>query len=267
MILSIQSNVMHGYVGNRACLPLYQAFGIESEHLDTVRLAAHPGHGTTARDILDGAIMAELFKDYLALSDRTQPTAVHIGYFGALDQIAPTAALIKALKKRAPETLILLDPVFGDHGKAYVGADIIAAITSDLIPLADIITPNQFELEYLSGTRITDRDSAALALEHLNQKTGAIIIGTGLSCDEMVLDPLFDGAVHHTLSHPSKEAGVSGSGDAFAALFLSAIIKGESHDNALQKASSLTHYMIQKSKSPLTLAIASGLEKISHLTD
>ena len=100
MILSIQSNVMHGYVGNRACLPFYQAFGIESEHLDTVRLAAHPGHGTSARDILDGAVMTALFDDYLALPDRVAPEAIHIGYFGALDQIAPTAQLVKTLKVR-----------------------------------------------------------------------------------------------------------------------------------------------------------------------
>lgn len=265
MILSIQSNVMHGYVGNRACLPLYQACHIESEHLDTVRLAAHPGHGTTARDILNGSVMKALFDDYLALPDKRPPQAVHIGYFGALDQIAPTAHLIKALKDRAADSVILLDPVFGDHGKAYIGADIIEAISADLIPLADIITPNQFELELLSGVAVTDSTSAEQALVTLNRKTGATIIGTGLLFEDRVFDALFDGITYHIISHPPKEAGVSGSGDAFAALFLSAILNGASHYDALQQASSLTHYMIQKSKSPLTLALASGLEKLAGL--
>ena len=265
MILSIQSNVMHGYVGNRACLPFYQAFGIESEHLDTVRLAAHPGHGTSARDILDGAVMTALFDDYLALPDRQAPEAIHIGYFGALDQIAPTAQLVKTLKARAPSTVVLLDPVFGDHGKAYVRDEIITSICEHLLPLADIITPNQFELALLSDRTITDEPDAQHALEALHQKTNATIMATGLYRDGMIFDALYDGRVHHTISHPPKDLGVSGSGDVFASLFLSSLITGTSDYEALQQASSLTHYMIQKSKSPLTLDIASGLEMVSGI--
>ena len=265
MILSIQSNVMHGYVGNRACLPFYQAFGIESEHLDTVRLAAHPGHGTSARDILDGAVMTALFDDYLALPDRQAPEAIHIGYFGALDQIAPTAQLVKTLKARAPSTVVLLDPVFGDHGKAYVRDEIITSICEHLLPLADIITPNQFELALLSDRTITDESDAQHALEALHQKTNATIMATGLYREGMIFDALYDGRVHHTISHPPKDLGVSGSGDVFASLFLSSLITGASDYEALQQASSLTHNMIQKSKSPLTLDIASGLEMVSGI--
>ena len=268
MILSLQSNVMHGYVGNRASLPLYQAFGIETAHLDTVRLAAHPGHGTKARDILDGQMMAALFEDYLTLPDAMQPQALHIGYFGAQEQIEVTAAFITELKQRYRDLIILLDPVFGDHGRAYISDDIITSVTQKLLPLADILTPNQFELGLLSGRTLTDIAGAEKALEIIANTGGQTIIATGISSGissgDNVYDMIIDNGYIYKQSASKKAHGVSGSGDAFAALFLAHILSNYSKQDALYGASSLTHHMIQNSESPLTLNIASGLAEIQN---
>ncbi len=267
MILSIQSNVMHGSVGNRASLPIYQAFGIETNHLDTVRLAAHPGHGTTARDTISGDAMRALFDDYLKLPDASQPAAIHIGYFGALSQIAPTADFIQSLKQRYPAMRLMLDPVFGDHGKAYISADMIEAIITTLVPLADIITPNQFELATLSGQSVTSQEEAANALTSLAQKTSAqktsaLIVATGIDAGDNIADMICDKGQITGQHAPKKAQGVSGSGDAFAALFLSYILANKTPQQALELASHLTHHMIAHSKSPLTLNLSSGL---SHM--
>lgn len=262
MILSIQSNVIHGYVGNRASLPLYQAFGIETDHLDTVRLAAHPGHGTSARDILDGEMMGALFDDYLKLSDASKPAAVHIGYFGALDQVIQTSRFITALKARYPRLIILLDPVFGDHGRTYVSDEIITAIIDKLLPLADIITPNQFELGMLTGTLVTTIDEGRMAAKQIGDSRSITVVGTGIDGHDKVADILYSAGHFSHYSAPKIARGVSGSGDAFAALFLSHIITGHQPEAALHGASPLTHHMIQNSKSPLTLNIASGLQEI-----
>ena len=269
MILSLQSNVMHGYVGNRASLPIYQAFGIETDHLDTVRLAAHPGHGTITRDILDGGMMAALFEDYLKLPDAMRPDAVHIGYFGAQDQVEVTAAFITTLKSRYRDLIILLDPVFGDHGKAYISDTIITSVTEQLLPLADILTPNQFELGLLSGEEVTDITQAEKALHLMEEAYGQTIIATGISektsQQNNVHDMLIDKGRISYQSAPKKAHGVSGSGDAFAALFLAHILTRQTKQDALVGASSLTHHMIQNSESPLTLNIASGLAEIQNL--
>ena len=263
MILSIQSNVMHGYVGNRASLPLYQAFGIETDHLDTVRLAAHPGHGTKTRDVLDGKIMGALFDDYLGLPDTEQPSAIHIGYFGALDQVTQTARFITALKARHEGLVILLDPVFGDNGRRYISDDIISAVITQLLPLADIITPNQFELEVLAQMTISNQSQAKDALAKLGATSARIIMATGIQDGTIIRDMLYADAMISEQSATLRDQGVSGSGDAFAALFLSHIIKGDKPKAALRAASALTHHMIAHSKSPLTLNITSGLALIS----
>ena len=263
MILSIQSNVMHGAVGNKASLPLYQAFGIATDHLDTVRLAAHPGHGVSARDTLDGAVMAALLDDYLALPDTAKPQGIHIGYFGALDQIAPTANFISTLKQRHPQMPVMLDPVFGDHGKAYISADIIAAVTEQLMPLADIITPNQFELATLSARAITNAAQAQTACLALAERTEAHIVATGIQDGDEVIDLLCADGLITTHRAAKQTIGVSGGGDALAALYLAHIITKASPQEALIAASSLTHHMIAHSKSPLTLNLASGLLEIA----
>ena len=265
MILSLQSNVMHGYVGNRASLPLYQAYHIDTDHLDTVRLAAHPGHGTSARDVLDGAVMGALFDDYLTLPDLDQPSAIHIGYFGAVDQVAETARFITALKARFANLIILLDPVFGDHGRPYIGADLITAIRQTLLPLADIITPNQFELSLLSGQDITDHNSAKDALMRLFNRHKQMVVATGITLTDNVTDMICHEGKISCYSAPKQPSGVSGSGDAFAALFLAHLITGHQPADALSQTSGITHHMINHSKSPLTLNMASGLQKIAQL--
>ena len=263
MILSIQSNVMHGYVGNRASLPLYQAFGIETDHLDTVRLAAHPGHGTMAKDVLDGTMMGALFDDYLGLPDTEQPSAIHIGYFGALDQVTQTARFITALKARYQGLMILLDPVFGDNGRRYIDDGIISAVITQLLPLADIMTPNQFELEVLADRPISNENDAKEALAKLGHNSERTIVATGIKAGTSICDMLYAKGQMSAHSAPLRERGVSGSGDAFAALFLSHIIQGQTPQAALKAASTLTHHMIAHSKSPLTLNIASGLALLS----
>ena len=263
MILSIQSNVMHGYVGNRASLPLYQAFGVETDHLDTVRLAAHPGHGTSARDVLAGDVMGALFDDYLSLPDTEQPSGVHIGYFGALDQVIQTARFITALKARYKGLVILLDPVFGDNGRRYISDDIISAVITHLLPYANIITPNQFELEVLAEMTVSDANDAREALKKLGANRTRTIMATGIQDGTIIRDMLYQDGVISEEHAPLRTQGVSGSGDAFAALFLSHIIKGHEAKDALIAASALTHHMIAHSKSPLTLNIASGLAHIS----
>lgn len=259
MILSIQSNVIHGHVGNGASLPIYHHFGMATQHLDTIRLAAHPGHGTTARDVMDGAIMSAIYEDYLKLVHMPNITAIHTGYFGSSEQVRITAKFMARMKERFPDMICLIDPVIGDKGRLYVAEDIPRALADDLLPLADIITPNQFELSYLSGQPITQVDDAITALKSWQDNKTMIAIATGITQEDKICDIACHDKEIHRHEASLLSSGVSGGGDAFAALFLAHYLAGKPVAEALSDASSAAYQMVINSQSPLDLNIASGL--------
>ena len=115
---------------------------------------------------------------------------------------------------------------------------------------------------------MTDIAGAEKALEIIANTGGQTIIATGISSGissgDNVYDMIIDNGHIYKQSASKKAHGVSGSGDAFAALFLAHILSNYSKQDALYGASSLTHHMIQNSESPLTLNIASGLAEIQN---
>ena len=264
MILSIQSDVLHGHVGQKAALPIYNASQIDATQLATVTLAAHPGFGVRRRSILPAEIMAGLLDDFLTLKERPELSALHIGYFGAADQVAVMADFIHKARQLHPDITIMLDPVFGDGERAYVADEIIEAVTDRLVPIADIITPNHFELSLLYGQAINSKETALLALQTIKGKKGQIKCLTGLYLqdDEMIYDIICQDEISAETAHRALPQGVSGAGDAFAALLLSSLQKGHALKEALFIASRITSHMIAQSKSPLTLNVASGLVMI-----
>lgn len=261
MIFSLQSTVIHGYVGHCVALPLYHAFGLVTDHLDTVRLAAHPGHGTSTKQVLSADKMGAFLADYVSLKDRQAVRALHTGYFGSAEQVLKAADFISHLRAENPQMLYLLDPVFGDKGKAYVSDDIIEAISTHLLPLASIITPNQFELSLLAQSEIQDLSAAQTALTGLSHCHADLRLVTGMPTGQDITDMLVTDTYCITHQAPAATYGVSGAGDAFAALFLAHLQIGKTADQALHQASAITHHMIAQSKSPLTLDLASGLKR------
>jgi len=264
MILSIQSDVLHGHVGQKAALPIYQASSIEATQLATVTLAAHPGFGVRHRSILPADVMAGLLEDFLTLAERPELTALHVGYFGAADQIEVMADFIHKARQLQPEITIMLDPVFGEGERRYVADEIIEAVIEKLVPIADIITPNHFELSLLYGQAINSKQTALSALQTITGKQGQIKCLTGLYVqdDEMIYDIICQDEISAETAHRALPQGVSGAGDAFAALLLSSLQKGHTLKEALFIASRITSHMIAQSKSPLTLNVASGLVMI-----
>ena len=265
MILSIQSNVIHGHVGNAASLPMYHACGVAAEHLDTVRMAAHPGYGTTARDVTSAKAMRALFDDYLDLPITIPLKGIHTGYFVDCAQVSVTADFIAALKLRRPDITILVDPVIGDKGRVYVDPQVVEAIHKTLLPHATIITPNQFELSYLSDQPVETIQDAKSALQALAGVHNVMMIATGIMGPDEVTDILVDKGTYHHHKAPVLASGVSGAGDAFAAVFLASYLSGKTPKKALLHASSLTYHMVKESNSPLTLNVASGLTMVNGL--
>ena len=256
VILSIQSAVMHGAVGNDAAMPVYQHLKQPAERLDTVRLAAHPGFGTTAISITPPDELDNLLTDYRHLANFQNLAAVQTGYFGLPTQIDPIARFITESRAVHNNLVYLLDPVLGDGGRLYVEQAISDMMREHLLPLADIITPNQFELGLLADTLITDETDAISAARSLLGGRVQAVFATGIPTTAGQIADIMVRAETEMLIPADKQAnGVSGSGDVLSAFFLSAVMNGEPLLQAAEMASHRTAQILRRAETQLTMPV------------
>jgi pyridoxine kinase len=151
-VISIQSQVVHGHVGNSAAVFPLQACGIEVAAVPTALLSNHPHYSS----MLGGVLDAKFVRDLLVGAEergRVDTCKVLIsGYLGSPAIAAAVIDFVRRAKARNPRLLYLCDPVMGDADLGfYADEDMRALFCEGLVPLADIITPNRFELEHLVG--------------------------------------------------------------------------------------------------------------------
>ena len=235
-VLSIQSHVVYGHAGNSAAVFPLQRLGREVWAINTVEFSNHTGYGAWRGEALPPSLAEDLV---LGLEERgvlENCEAVLSGYLG---DPATGRAIIKAVKKvrsHAPEAIYCCDPVMGDVGLGfYVKPEIPEIFKNEIIPLADIITPNQFELCALTGMVSPAPDELTIkealdAVKYLHAAGPGIILVTSLKIKEpekyheigMLVS---DGKDVYRISTPElyfkNSASMAGSGDLTAAVFLS----------------------------------------------
>ena len=247
---------MHGAVGNNAAMPIYQYLRQPAESVDTVQLAAHPGFGTSMLSVTPAADLGALLADYGKLDSFSQLGAIQTGYFGEHSQIAPVAQFIAA-SIQANETLIyLLDPVLGDKGRLYVKGSILDAMRADLLPHADIVTPNQFELTLLAETAVKNETDAVSAARQLITGKLKAVFATGIAtASSQICDILVSSETEQIMTADKKPNGVSGSGDVLSAFFLNAILSGQNLAQAAYTANTKTAEILSKADTTLTMPV------------
>jgi pyridoxine kinase len=186
-ILSIQSHVASGYVGNRSAVFPLQRLGCEVDFINTVQFSNHTGYGKWSGQIFS----AEHIQDILnGLSDNgclNNLDAILSGYQGSAELGHVIVNTVKALKAQHPQLLYCCDPVIGDHDRGvYVRQDSADFIKRHAIETADIITPNQFELGYLTDSELASLDSILEACQRLHARGPKIILVTSIICDEIL---------------------------------------------------------------------------------
>jgi len=160
-----------------------------------------------------------------------------------------------------PDLTFLLDPVIGDDGAGvFVRDDVPEVISDRLLPRADVITPNRFELAYLSGCDVDDLDQAKRAATKLLDRGPRLVVATGLS-DPKIPDRLFMLAIskseRYLIRTPRLSRLFSGTGDAFSALMLGQSLLAPDLKTAFERAStaifSLAELTEQRGEEELSL--------------
>ena len=238
-VISISSHVARGTVGNRAAVFALESLGFPVWSVPTVTLPFHPGHGPATRIVPPDGDFSALVDDLVASPWLSEVGAVLTGYFGAAGQIEPAARLVEAVKRRNPTAMYICDPVLGDGGRLYQPRETLAAIRDRLLPLADIATPNRFELEFLTGLEFSVNEHLIEAASTLGPPTvvvtSAFALLRGGTGNLMVRDgPLANDKRALLAEHRIIEGAPNGVGDLTAAVFLARLLSGADPDKALQ---------------------------------
>lgn len=237
-ILSIQSSVVYGHVGNSvAALPLMR-LGHEVWRLDTVAFSNHPGHGSFSGRVVPPAEIAELLRGLKALGVLKDCSAVLSGYLGEAGTAAVVAEAVAATKSANAKAIYLLDPVIGDGGRVFVKPGVPEAIAERLIPLADICTPNVFELEQLTRMKVTDLDSARVAMHALRRRGPRTVVLTGLPENGRISTLAATNMGLWRATAPRIDRPLNGTGDLIAALILGHYLQWGAIAEALKRAAS-----------------------------
>ena len=154
------------------------------------------------------------------------------GYFTSAAQVRSAARAIDAVRAARAAARIVVDPIMGDAGRLYVSPEVAVAIASDLVPRADLVAPNAWELERLSGLAITDPKSAVLAARNL----GKPVLVSSVPCGEAIGVVYADTGDAWLASHARAKTAPHGAGDLLTALFAAALIEGLAADRALARA-------------------------------
>jgi pyridoxine kinase len=251
-VLCLNSHVAYGYVGNDAAGFCLRRLGVEAWQIDTVALSNHPGYGACAGRVVPAAELRALIDGVAARGILRATDGLLSGYLGAADQAAVVAHAGRTLRAANPRALVIADPVMGDSDPGlYVDREVAEALAAEVVPQADVATPNAFELGWLTGRAVTDRGSALAAARALLEAGPRLAIVTSIPESEATLGLLAVTAERAwALSVPRLTFPVApnGAGDAIAGLIAAHLTRGARPDRALAAAGNAIHGVLEATR-------------------
>ncbi|KGJ03694.1 Pyridoxal kinase [Paracoccus halophilus] len=245
LVISIQSQVVLGHVGNSAAVFPMQAAGLEVAAIPTVVFSNTPEYPT----LRGRALPADFFADLLQGAwDRALPQRADFiltGYIGSVEIADMIADFVARAKTANPRLRYFCDPVMGDEAPGLYVPEAIAQVLRDrLLPLADIASPNPFEIGYLTGQPIRDLADLPRAAKALRMAPGATLVATGCALAEtlpgmletVILAP--GGISRHPTPH--LPVAMAGTGDLFAGLIVAGLGRGRALAQAVEFAQTQT---------------------------
>ena len=235
-VLSIQSSVIFGYVGNNIARPVLQTLGYDVWCVDTVNFSNHPGYGSFTGSVKEAHKIQEEINGLANLDILGECDAILSGYLGEVETAKTVSRTIELIKEQNETAIYLLDPVIGDDGQIYVKNGLIEAFKNELLPKADVILPNQSELGWLSGLKINDVSSLKTASKYLIKCGAKTVVVTGIPEIETLTNYVVTSDAFWAISTPKLNRKFSGTGDLFSSLFTGAFLRTKDLYNALNFA-------------------------------
>lgn len=275
-ILSIQSHVVHGYVGNKAATFPLQYTGWDVDALNTVQFSNHPGYGKFKGVRSSIEEVCDIFEGLESINNVSDYDIVLVGYVPSDDSLQNIFTHCRRFIAKNPQIRWVVDPVLGDNGKIYVSEKNIC-IYKDVLAQNEIflVTPNQLELQVLTDVQIVDLRSLNLAVHTFFKLYPHVSNLVVTSIDTIEKGVLYScGAVSDTsapgspltkfyFKYPSIKASFCGSGDLFNSLLISSYFKnshrskaGNTLETSLNNALSIMEkvltrtFELEKSKAP-----------------
>ena len=254
-VISIQSQVAFGHVGNSAAVFPLQMHGIDVIAVPTTLLSNRPGYPTVRGRVLDAKLVADLLLGIEERGALDSACMILSGYLGSSEIAAVVADFVARAKARHTggdrALRYLCDPVLGDRDRGlFVEASIPPLVRDDLCPLAEIITPNHFEFEWLCGAEARTIDQLIAQAQHLIARGPSTVVVTSAALADTPDGEIDTVAVEQSRAFrvrtPRLPINPNGTGDLFAALYASASVRGADTAEALRHAASAVFAVLER---------------------
>ena len=252
-ILSIQSHVAYGHVGNAAAVFPMQRLGHEVWPVHTVQFSNHTGYGAWKGRVFEAGLIDECVEGIAERGVLAGCDAVLSGYMGSPDTGAAILRAVARVRAANPEAVYCCDPVIGDVGRGvFVRPGVPEFFRDVAVPAATIVAPNHFELDFLAGFSSATMGEVRKALAAVHRSGPKIILVTSLTIDETPDDAVdilasCEGALFRVRT-PKLALSVNGAGDAIAALFLVRWLASRSAQDALADAASSIYGILKATR-------------------
>lgn len=234
-VIVVSSHVVRGSVGNRASVFALETLGHPVWAVPTVILPWHPGHGHATRIVPPPADFTELMRDLEAAPWLGEVAVVLSGYLGDATQAEAVAALVGRVKRENPAALYVCDPIMGDRDGLYVPEVVARAQRDVLMPLADIATPNRYELAWMAGRPLDTLEATIAAAAQAGPET-MLVTSAPASGPGGIANLLLASGEAHLAEHRAIENPTKGPGDLTTALVTAWLLSGAPPVEALRKA-------------------------------
>jgi len=229
-VLSIQSSVAYGHAGNSAAVFPLQRLGHDVVAVHTVHFSNHTGYGATRGPLHTPAEVGSVLEGVAERGVLPSVDAVLSGYLGDAEMGAVVLSAVAAVKAANPSALYCCDPVMGDVGGFFVRPGIPEYFRDQVVPHADVLTPNHFELGFLTGLPVDTMPAVLEAADALRARGPRVVVVTsvlhaGLE-DAQVSTVVVADEGAWEVTTPLLPIATAGTGDLTAALFLAHLAAG-----------------------------------------
>ena len=250
-ILSIQSHVAYGHVGNAAATFPMQRLGHEVWPIHTVQFSNHTGYGAWRGQVFDAGLIGECVDGIADRGVLDRCDGLLSGYMGSADTGAAILGAVARVRAANPRALYCCDPVIGDVGRGvFVRPGIAEFMRDKAVPCADVVTPNQFELDLICGFETGSERRLRQGMTAVHAAGPRAVMVTSYQGESTPSDAVDVVASDRDglwrVRTPKLDLSVNGAGDAVAALFFVSLLATGSVPEALSHAASAIFGLLQK---------------------